>query len=200
MDYEIIKGLVIGLSIAAPVGPIGLLCIRRTLAKGKLSGLATGLGAATADMCYGIVAAFGLAGISNLLLGQKAILQLIGGIFLIYLGVKTFVSKAKEDSPAKANTAGDYLSTLGLTLSNPVTIMSFIAIFAGLGFASADHLQEKVSLIAGVFLGSLLWWVFLTQVVGAVKHRLSPKSIELINKISGIIILAFGVLALAKLL
>ena len=138
MDVSLfVRGLVIGFSIAAPVGPIGVLCIRRTLAEGQLYGLVSGLGAATADALYGCVAGFGLTFISAFLIGHKLWLSLIGGLFLLYLGIKTLLSKPAEDA-AKAEGKGlfrAYASTFLLTVTNPMTILSFAAIFAALGLA-----------------------------------------------------------------
>ena len=126
------RGFIIGISIAAPVGPIGVLCIRRTLADGRLAGFLSGLGAATADMIYGAIVAFGITVIMDLLIGQAQWLKFIGGIFLLYLGMRTFLSKPAEQA-AQTNSnglLGAYLSTLFLTITNPMTILSFIAIFA----------------------------------------------------------------------
>jgi threonine/homoserine/homoserine lactone efflux protein len=139
----ILKGLVIGFSIAAPVGPIGVLCIRRSLAEGRQIGLATGLGAATADAAYGCVAAFALTAVSSFLVGHKSWLGLLGGLFLCCLGVRTFISspasRVAEDRGGGLFSA--YLSTLFLTLTNPMTILSFVALFAGFGLgASPDYL------------------------------------------------------------
>ncbi len=132
------KGLVIGFSIAAPVGPISVLCIRRTLAKGRLSGIVSGLGAATADAVYGCVAVLGLTFISNGLINQQVWLRLIGGLFLCYLGIKTFFAKpAKRTALAGGNSlAGAYTSTFFLTLTNPMTILFFAAVIAGFGLAA----------------------------------------------------------------
>jgi threonine/homoserine/homoserine lactone efflux protein len=133
-----LKGLLLGFSIAAPVGPIGLLCIQRTIANGRRSGLVTGLGAATADGLYGAVAAFGLTTISGFLVGQQIWLRLIGGLFLLYLGSRTFLSKSAERAASSIhkNLFRDYASTVFLTITNPMTILSFAAVFAGLGLAS----------------------------------------------------------------
>src|SRR5437773_7850847 len=145
------RGVLIGLSIAAPVGPIGVLCIRRTLSEGRVSGLVSGLGAATADAFYGCVAAFGLTVISNLLLAQQDWLRLVGGLFLCYLGVKTFLAKPTEQAPA--NLVGDllkaYASTLVLTLTNPMTIVSFIWVFAALGLGSSPGDYTAAGLLVG---------------------------------------------------
>src|SRR5262245_57477854 len=140
----IVKGGVIGLSIAAPVARSGVLCIRGSLAEGQTSGLATGLGAATADAVYGCIAGFGLTAISSFLVTQRVWLGLLGGVFLCYLGVRTFMSKPAE-RPADAASRGTwsaYLSTFFLTLTNPMTILSFVAVFAGLGLGrSSDYLS-----------------------------------------------------------
>jgi threonine/homoserine/homoserine lactone efflux protein len=154
MDLELLaKGLVIGLSIAAPVGPIGVLCIRRTLAEGMPSGFFSGLGAATADAFYGAVAGFGLTVVSGLLVSQQMWTRLLGGLFLVFLGVKTFLSEPSERA-ASASGKGllaAYLSTLFLTLTNPMTILSFTVIFAGLGLGAmtGDYLSAA-ALVLGV--------------------------------------------------
>jgi threonine/homoserine/homoserine lactone efflux protein len=135
----LVKGLAIGFAIAAPVGPIGVLCIRRSLTDGQRIGLATGLGAATADAAYGAVAAFGLTAVSTFLVKQRMALGIIGGAFLCYLGLRTWLSKPAE-KPAEARGSGlasAYSSTLLLTLTNPTTILSFVAVFAGFGLGVA---------------------------------------------------------------
>jgi threonine/homoserine/homoserine lactone efflux protein len=197
------KGLIIGFSIAAPVGPIGVLCIQRTLVQGRVFGLVSGLGAATADGIYGLIAGFGLTVISNFLIGQQFWLRLVGGLFLCYLGVKTLTSKAYETS-AKAqgkNLLSAYSSVFLLTLTNPMTILSFAAIFVGLGVA--DHQNNSVTafiLVLGVFLGSALWWLILSSCVSFFKHRISKKSLTTINRFSGVIILMFAAMSLYVLL
>jgi len=198
-----IKGLLIGLSIAAPVGPIGVLCIRRTLAKGLFSGLTSGLGAATADAFYGTVAGFGLAFVSNFLIRQQLWLRLIGGIFLIGLGFKIFLSKpAQEGEQANENAGfGDYASTFFLTLTNPATILSFAAIFAGLGLGATNGSYVSATvLVAGVFSGSALWWLILSGGVNALRRKLSEKTLTWVNRISASIILIFGFVALTGIL
>jgi len=136
-----LKGFVLGFSIAAPVGPIGVLCIRRTLAEGRAAGFASGLGAATADAIYGSIAAFGLTVISNFLRSQEFVLRLVGGAFLCYLGVKTWLAQpAGRAATAEGHgLVGSYTSIFFLTLTNPMTIFSFIAVFAGLGFVSGNN-------------------------------------------------------------
>jgi threonine/homoserine/homoserine lactone efflux protein len=194
----IFKGLLIGFSIAAPVGPIGVLCIRRSLVEGQQMGLATGLGAATADAIYGCIAGFGLTAISGFLIGQRFWLGLVGGLFLLYLGFRTFISEPSE-VPARGGGAGllsAYGSTLLLTITNPMTILSFVAVFAGLGLgASRDYLNAS-ALVGGVFAGSAFWWLLLSNGVALLKGRISLSWMLLVNRLSGSVILAFGLYAL----
>jgi threonine/homoserine/homoserine lactone efflux protein len=198
----LLRGLLIGLSIAAPVGPIGVLCIRRTLAAGRVYGLVSGLGAATADAFYGSVAGFGLTFLSSFLIEQRFWLRLIGGLFLCYLGIRTFLAQPAERAAAAKSTGltGAYASTLLLTLTNPTTIFSFAAIFAGLGLASVSgsYLSSGL-LVLGVFLGSALWWFVLSGGVSLFREKLGTRQLRWINRLSGGIILAFGALALASL-
>lgn len=209
MDFPIfIQGLIIGFSIAAPVGPIGILCIRRTLAEGRQSGFVSGLGAATADAVYGCIAGFGLTFIATFLIEQSQWLRLIGGGFLLYLGIRTFLSRpspvdnSSSSLDGSVNLTGNYLSTFFLTLTNPLTILSFAAIFAGLGVGSTSSgdYASAVILVAGVFLGSGSWWFLLSGTVGLVRQRFNPNYLVWVNCISGLIIIIFGVVAIVSLL
>jgi len=198
-----IKGFIIGFSIAAPVGPIGVLCIRRTLAKGRTTGLLSGLGAATADAIYGCVAGFGLTFISNFLISQQVWLRLVGGIFLCYLGLKTFLSRpAEQAASVKGNSlAGAYASTFFLTLTNPITILCFAAIFAGLGVGSVTrHYSSAAALAFGVFAGSATWWSVLSSGVSMFRTKLNPHRLRWTNRISGVVITGFGLIALLSLI
>lgn len=195
----LIKGLVIGLSVAAPVGPIGVLTIKRTLSEGRISGFVTGMGAAMADTFYGVVAGFGLTAISSFLLTQEFWMKLVGGMFLIFLGIKSFVSKpsskaADLDSKGLFN---NFISTFFLTVTNPSTILSFLAIFAGLGLGSekTDY-SSSMTLVLGVFIGSALWWLILSSVVGYFQSKITPEGLIWINRFSGLIIISFGIIAL----
>ncbi|HVN52679.1 MAG TPA: LysE family transporter [Anaerolineaceae bacterium] len=201
-----LKGLLLGFSIAAPVGPIGVLCIRRTLADGRLNGLVSGLGAATADAFYGWTAAFGLAFLTNFLVNQQSWIRLLGGAFLLYLGVRTFLSppadRAAVARPGAQGLLGAYTSTFLLTLSNPATILSFVAIFAGLGVASAARGSYGAAglLVLGVFCGSTLWWFLLSGLVSLFRARLAEgKALLWVNRLSGLVILAFGVAAIVSI-
>jgi len=193
------KGAIIAFSLAAPVGPIGLLCIRRSLAEGRVVGLFTGLGAATADAAYGAVAAFGLTAVSGFLVSQKIWLGLFGGAFLCYLGVRTFTaalaSAAARDR--SSGLAGAYASTFVLTLTNPLTILSFVSIFAGLGLGLAPNVASALALVSGVFLGSALWWLLLSHGVALFGRRLGSEWMRSVNRLSGAMIFAFGLYALA---
>jgi len=198
-----VKGLIIGFSIAAPVGPIGVLCIRRTLAEGRISGFVSGMGAATADAMYGCIAGFGVTVISNLLIGQQFWLRLMGGIFLFVLGVKTFLSKPAEAASKTTGKglAGAYVSTLFLTLTNPVTILAFAAIFAGLGLGNTrGDYTAGLLLVSGVFLGSAFWWLFLSTSVGLFRTWFNGPRLRWVNRFSGVIIAGFGFLAFLSLL
>ncbi|OGO60384.1 MAG: lysine transporter LysE [Chloroflexi bacterium RBG_19FT_COMBO_49_13] len=193
------KGLIIGFSIAAPVGPIGILCIKRTLTSGRKVGLASGMGAATADAFYGCVAAFGLTFISNFLIDQQNWLRLIGGTFLCYLGIKTFFSHPSDSSslPNHLSLLNAYGSTFFLTLTNPMTILSFAAIFAGLGLAKVGGgYSSAIFTVIGVYLGSSCWWVLLSTSVHIFRAKIKPAGLYWINWISGLIILGFGIAAL----
>jgi threonine/homoserine/homoserine lactone efflux protein len=196
MLFAGLKGLAVGFSIAAPVGPIGLLCIRRTLTGGWGLGLATGMGAATADMVYGLVAAAGLTALTEALVGARQPLQFAGGALLILLGLMSLQSDMPDERVEADTTrrAAAYATTLLLTLANPATILSFAAVMAGLGAMSASG--ETVVLVAGVFVGSALWWLALCTAVSLVRHRLAPSVLVWINRASGAAIMVFGILAL----
>lgn len=195
-----LDGLAVGFSIAAPVGPIGVLCIRRSLADGVLKGLASGLGAATADAAYGCVAAFGLTAVSGFLTRQQGALALIGGAFLCYLGVRTAMRapSSAKGAPVGTGSLGAYGSTLLLTLANPATILSFAAVFAGMGLGRAADYGSALKMVAGVFMGSALWWVILSGGVGMMRARVTDAWMTAINRISGAILVAFGIYALSR--
>jgi threonine/homoserine/homoserine lactone efflux protein len=204
MDLPLtVRGIVLGFSIAAVFGPIGLLCLRRTLAAGFTIGFVSGLGAATADATYAAIAGFGVTALAALLVDQRLWLRLVGGVFLLYLGVRVIRSKPATRSAAAASTglqvAGAYTSTLALTLSNPMTILSFGAIFAGLGLGSlaANTTAEALELVLGVFGGSAAWWLVLAGVVARLRSRVTPARLRVVNVASGLLILAFGVQSLA---
>lgn len=195
-----LKGVAIGFSIAAPVGPIGVLCIRRTARDGFWIGFLAGLGAATADAAYGCVAGFGLTAISGFLVRRQLWLGLIGGVFLCFLGVRAFFSRPPEKaSPAGAEQVlAVYGTTLLLTLSNPATILSFAAVFAGFGLGVSVDYGSAGALVLGVFLGSSLWWLILSGCVGLFRSRVDSKWMETVNRASGAVLFSFGIYALHR--
>lgn len=200
--YPLLRGALIGLAIAAPVGPIGLLCIQRTLERGRAHGLASGLGAATADTVYGVIAALGLTAVSRVLVGQAAWLRVLGGIAMVALGWRT-LRRRPGGAPAHAPSrglAGAWASTLALTLTNPMTIVSFTAIMAGLGLGARDGLGASAAWVAGVFLGSSLWWLALSTAVALLRSRLPEAALRWIRVTSNVVIVALGLLALAAAL
>ena len=198
-----LKGLIIGFVIAAPVGPIGVLCARRTLMFGRRAWFFSGMGAATADAIYGFVAAFGLTLVSDFFIGHNVLLRLVGGSLLCILGFKALVAvpATKLDHPTTLKRfAGMYSSTFYLTLTNPMTIFSFAAVFAGFGLAGVKGSVFSASaLILGVFLGSALWWMFLAGVFSIFRTRFHAHQLRWVNYISGGIIIASGFLALLSL-
>lgn len=205
MDLTLLlKGLVMGFSIAAPVGPIGVLCIRRTLGDGILHGLVSGLGTASADAIYGCVAAFGVTAVSDFLLGSQFWLRLVGGLFLLYLGYATFRSvpaheAAKTGEARSGGLAGAYASAFFLTLTNPMTIVSFAAVFAGLGLGTAPESRASAALLVfGVFAGSMLWWLFLSGSVHMLRSRFDHRRLVWVNRLSGLVVAAFGVASLSS--
>ena len=194
------RGLAVGFSIAAPVGPIGVLCIRRTLAQGFVLGLVSGLGAATADAAFGAIAAYGLTSLAALLVGHLFWLRLLGGVFLVFLGSRIFFSRP-EEQPApsrRGDLAGAYISTLFLTLTNPMTILSFAAIFVGLGLGGGGQGYGPAGvLVLGVFLGSSLWWGILSSLTASLRSRVTLRGLRWVNRASGAIIGGFGLVVLA---
>lgn len=199
MDF-LMRGLVLGFAIAAPVGPIGILCIHRTLEKGRINGFVSGLGAATTDASYGAIAAFGLTTISGFLLGYAIPIRIVGGLFIAYLAIKIFMAKpARDQQVPEANMLlfKAYASTVFLTLTNPSTIISFLAVFAGFGLANATGFASASLLVAGVFLGSAVWWLILSQSVGLLRHRFSVAHMAWVNRLSGALMMILAVVSLA---
>ncbi|GIP17437.1 lysine transporter LysE [Paenibacillus montaniterrae] len=199
----LLKGVIIGFAIAAPVGPVGVICIRRSLAQGGLYGFVSGLGAATADAIYGCIAAFGFAWLTNLLIGYQMWLQLCGGMLLLWMGWRTWRSRpadlysnAEAEAPRKKMLAA-YASVLAITLTNPMTILAFAGIIAGAGIAVEQQLAgPALLLVGGVFSGSLLWWLFLSSAASLFRKKLKPGGLLWINRLSGVIIVGYGLWAL----
>ncbi len=203
MDWVIFpKGVLLGLSIAAPVGPIGGLTIRRAIDAGFRMGFASGVGAATADTIYGAVAAFGLTAVMTMLTNHADLIRLGGGVFLLVIGIRSLTGALRtirsEHSAAGTrveSALGAWVQTVGLTLTNPMTILAFIAMFAGAGIGGGGVLSA-LTLVAGVAFGSALWWLMLAGTLAAVRHRLPGQAVRLINVGSSAIIIGFGIVAL----
>jgi threonine/homoserine/homoserine lactone efflux protein len=192
------RGLAVGFTIAAAVGPISLLTIRRTLAHGRAYGLASGMGVALADASYGGIAAFGLTAITAVLVGARSALAMLGGGFLVALGIRTILAPVPERAAAVVERPGlvaAFLSIYGLTMTNPMTILSFAAIFAGLGLSGGSG-PSAALLTIGVFLGSAAWWVLLTTVIGVFRERITPRVMLWVNRLSGAVLVGFGIVAL----
>lgn len=205
MDLDLfLRGIIIGFSIAAPVGPIGVLCIRRTLAEGRAHGLASGLGAASADAFFGTIAALGLTLVANFLTEQQMWLRLIGGGYLLYLGFATFRSRPADRAvevygrgAGQRGLIGAYASTLFLTLTNPLTILAFAAIFAGVGAGvGTSGAIGALLVVAGVFAGSSAWWLILVTLTSVFRTRFNTTSLQWVNRLSGIVIVGFAVVIL----
>ncbi len=195
-----LKGFIIGFAIAAPVGPIGVLCIQRSLHNGFGVGLMTGLGAALADGVYGLIAGFGLTAVSHFLIKEQVWIRVIGGLFLIYLGIKTACASPCQQTASRLDRSPWHAcgTTFLLTLTSPLTILSFIAVFSGLGLGSTNtHYTYALALVLGITLGSGAWWFLLSGGVAFIlHHRITPRIMRIINAVSGAIILACGVFSL----
>lgn len=201
--FYLLKGLGCGFAIAAPVGPVGVICVRRTLVNGRRAGLVAGLGAAIADMLYGAIAAFSLTLVSNWLIEHEHPIRLVGGALLIVFGVR--ILRRLAAAPTEAALAGDeafrpgqaFGSTFLLTVTNPITIVAFLGIFAAVGIGNiGDSIWYRVSLVAGVFAGSCLWWLAIAIGAGHVRQFLSHGGMAWVNRASGALMLAFGAYAL----
>ena len=197
-----LKGIFIGFAMAVPLGPIGVMCIRRTLTEGRLRGLIIGLGAATADFLYGCIAAFGITIISDTLVSQRIWIRLVGGALLLSLGVRTF-RKIPADPKIPINNSGilrTYLTAFLITLTNPLTIFAFLAVFAALGLGSDLGNFSESALVAGVFIGSGLWFLSLSSGVILFRKKLDLVGLGWVNKIAGVLIIFSGIIVIASLL
>jgi threonine/homoserine/homoserine lactone efflux protein len=211
LEFELLwKGAMIGFAIAAPVGPIGILCIRRTLSDGRLAGFVSGLGAAGADTLYGLVAALGLALIGRFLVEHKDWISIVGGMFLICLGILEIRAKPVDPTapaPRPIGLVGHFVSTFFWTLTNPLTLLSFVAVFTALDVAGPggdvgppEHDYPGVTaLVVGVFVGSSLWWLVLSMSVGLFRHHIRGQPMRWPSVIAGALIIGFGVYALTAI-
>lgn len=207
--YFLIKGFVIGFAMSAVVGPIGILCIRRSISEGFLAGISTGLGASIADVIYASVTAFGLTFISNFFIGKAFFLSIVGGLYLVFIGIRTYMSRSKLSSGSLENSQisedqehwgffKNLVSTFFMTLTNPMTIFLFMLIFAGLNIQAGDFISS-LSVVVGLFFGAMLWWVLLSYFGYILKNKLSSKTFLFwVNRISGLAIILFGALIILR--
>jgi threonine/homoserine/homoserine lactone efflux protein len=199
----LLKGIAVGFVIAVPVGPVGVLCVRRTIFEGRLFGFISGLGAASADTIFGIIAGFGLTVISDLLLDYQVWLRSFGGLFLVYIGIRALRQRVLREAPPEKNAENlfaAYLSTFVLTITNPVTILAFLGIFAAVGFTGSEATVGRAAmLVAGVLLGSLSWWLGLSLGAGLFRRSIDETHLLWLNRASGTILTLSGVALLASL-
>ena len=197
-----LKGILIGFAMAVPVGPIGIMCIRKTLTEGRLRGMVIGLGAATADLFYGTVAAFGLTVISDTLDSQRIWIRLVGGALLLFLGIKTFRAQSADPKLhiVSSGVLRSYLTTIFLTLTNPLTIFAFIAIFAALGLEEGLSFISASFLVSGVFIVSSLWFLLLSSGVTLFRNKLDLVGLRWVNHIAGILIIISGIIVIVSLI
>lgn len=201
--FLFLKGIFVGFLIAAPVGPVGILCAQRTLQLSLSAGLTAGLGAAVADAIFGAVAAFGLTFVAHILLENETLFRLIGGVLLLVLGARTFRKPPPDLDQRIEVTAnhhtGGFISTFALTITNPITIMSFGPVFvAANAIVQPGSLAAAWTLIVGVFAGSALWWLLLCTGISLFRRKVTESHMRWINKLSGVVILFFGVLVIAS--
>jgi len=196
----LLKAWLIGIAVAAPVGPIGTLCIRKTLELGFMGAIAVGLGAALADGVYGLIAALGLTAISHFLLQKIVIIKVVGGLFLLYLAYAEIKSKTNNSGTTldkNKNLARLTFGVFFLTITNPMTILSFIGIFASIGSGGATTTAETLAMVIGIFLGSMTWWVILGSIIVKIKHKLPESALQGIRYLSALILAGFGLFAIA---
>lgn len=194
----------IGFAIAAPIGPVGLMCIRKALADGRPAAWMAGLGAALADTVFGAVVGLGLGAISHFLVDFGSLLKLLGGLFLVGIGIHTWRQAAVAQEAEEAKGPGawrDFLSTFAITITNPGTMMGVVGVFVGLGAAAQPvGLAQSWQLVAGVFVGSALWWAVLTEMTILVRARFTPERMRTFNRVSGTLLMLLGLGALISLL
>lgn len=200
MSSPLIRGFVLGFAIAASPGPIFFLCLRRTFVRGRLYGLVSGFGVATADGFYAALAAFGIAALASAFVGGRRALALLGGVVLVALGAWILLERRHvlegEAPPTVRGLAWAYASTLGLTITNPATIVSFAALAATLGLGAGGGLARPATLVAGVLAGSASWWCMLAFAISAMRARVTPGLVRGISTASGAVIAALGMLAI----
>jgi threonine/homoserine/homoserine lactone efflux protein len=196
-----LKGIVVGVVIAVPVGPVGVMCVRRTILEGKLAGFMSGLGAATADAVFGVIAGFGLSAVSDWLIGYQQWLHVVGGCYLLYIGGSAFAAEPPREPESERDAEsllGDFFSTFVLAVTNPITVLAFLGIFAAIGLGGTQAtFGHAAILVLGVWSGSLLWWLMLSFGMGHVRHSIETRHFAWISRGSGAILFLSGAALLA---
>lgn len=202
MDFNIIlQGIIVGIAVSAPLGPIGVLCIQRTLNKGYASGVVSGIGASTADIIYAIIAGFSITFISDFLIEQQNIIRIIGGIFLTFIGIKIYFSNPIKQIRAQRTQGNkffsDFITSFLITISNPITILAFGLIFSSFNMIESNENSTNISiLIASVFAGALIWWLLLITIISLFKSKIRLRNLFWINKVTGVLIVIFALLVI----
>lgn len=205
IDFGLVaNGVAIGLAVAAPIGPVNLIVIRRTLRYGQLNGFLSGTGAAMGDAIFAAIAAFGLTAAIDLVIRYETILQIVGGVFLLALGIRTLVSQPHFEDTKEENLSGAmaavFATTFFLTITNPATMLGFIAIFggvAGLADAGEDY-EHAATIVLAVMAGSALWWAGLSGFVSLFRQKMNDRLLILVNRVSGVLIIVFGAVVLVR--
>ena len=197
-------GTVVGFAIAVPVGPVGLICIQRTLSRGRTSGLVSGFGAAIADVFLASVGAFSITVVFSFITEHRSVLEIIGGLILLFLGIFSLLSKPKEKSLKEEETVlsatEEFFSAFALTITNPLSALSFFVAFGAISSKVGDGWTAAAAFVAGVFIGSCLWWVLLTYVADRIAHKMNDERIASINKWFARIIALLGIFILLGVL
>ncbi len=193
----LIRGVLAGLAIAIPVGPVNVLCISRTITKGRMAGIVSGLGAATADTFYGGIAGFSISLVINFLIREKFWIRLVGGALLVAIGIAYWLKKPQSlKEKQKQSAHSEYVTTLLLTLTNPTTVLSFLAVLAGLRLGESRPWTMNLFLVLGIFCGSMIWWTVLAVISGHFRDRFTDRAVVWMNRIASFAIGGFGVLTM----
>ena len=194
----LLRGVLAGLAIAIPVGPVNVLCISRTITKGRVAGIISGLGAATADTFYGGIAGFSISLVINFLVREKFWIRLVGGALLVAIGLAYWFKKPKSLKEKRVQSAhSEYVTTLLLTLTNPTTVLSFLAVLAGLRLGESRPWTMTLFLVLGIFCGSMIWWIVLALISGHFRDRFNDRAVVWMNRIAALAIGGFGILTMA---
>jgi len=203
LEY-IIKGIIFGLIVTAPLGPLGILCIQRTINRGLLSGLITGIAAAFADIMYAIIAGFGVSVIANFLHENQLAIRIVGGIIVTFLGVRIYMSNPakqfRRQKTQKRTYISDFISGFLITITNPIVVVFFGAAFAGIGLDKAESVKSVIITIIGVFTGAVGWWIGLTVLVNIYRDKINLRKLWWINKITGVFVAIFGLVIIVSAL